>query len=135
MQRGDHQDLQHQVGAAPVPRHECNRSGQVAACAVTAHRDPLRIEADLRSVVGDPLRRRVTVLRRRGKLVLRGQPVLDRRHAAIRSQGQPASIAVVGIDAAENEAAAVKRHEDGERIAFGALVEPDQQLAAVRALR
>ncbi len=102
---------------------------EVAAGAVAADRDARGIRTDLGRARGRPARRGQTIVCRGGKLVFRRQAVIDRQHGAIGALAQIAAQAVVGVEVAQHEAAAVEKHEERQPLAIARLVKAHRQCA------
>ena len=109
---GIEQDLRRYPGAALVARADRSDRGHRAAHAVAAHGQTHGIAADLGRVLGGPLRRRETIVGRGGKFVLRRQPVVHRHDHRAAAPADLAAHGVVGVDAANDEGAAVEEHQD-----------------------
>ena len=101
--------------AAPVSRHEGYGGRQVASGARSSHGDSGRVHPDGRGVLRYPFGRGIAVLDRRRELVLGGQAVVDGHDGTSRSGDDVAHGPVVGLDVANDPAAAVEIDEDGKR--------------------
>ncbi len=97
--------MRHRVLA--LARQQRHHGGDVAARAVAAHGDAVRVRAQLLRVLERPAQRRLAVLDRRRERVLGRQPVVDRQHVRAPVAAQQPAGGVVGVEVADHEAAAV----------------------------
>ena len=96
--------------AQPQRRHR----GQVAAGAVAADDHPRRIGAERGGMLRAPAGGGQAVLRRRRERVFRRQAVVDRGDDAARPGAEVAADAVMRVEAAEHEAAAMVEDQQRE---------------------
>ena len=99
--------------ALRVPAVQGDHGGEVASCAVAGHGDPVGPPAKLVDVVECPLDGRDAALVRGRERVLRGQPVADVDHDGADGGGQPAGVAVMRVQVADDPAAAVEEDDRG----------------------
>jgi hypothetical protein len=85
-----------------------DRGRQVAPGRTAAHRDPGRVEADLGGVVEGPPGGRQGVVVAGRERVLGGEAIVHRQDPEARIGGQPAAMAVMGLQVADGETAAVE---------------------------
>jgi len=104
------------LGAAALAGQQRDGSGEVAAGAVAADGQAGGITAELAAVLGDPLDRGVAVFETGRESELGGEAVLDRDDDAGGQVGEGPAGVVVGLDAADDPAAAVVVDEDRERL-------------------
>ena len=100
-------------------RNDC---GEVAAGAVAAHPHPLRIGAERLGVRERPRVGSGCVFDRRRERVLGREAVVDREHVGARVPAQQPAQAVVRVEIAEHEAAAVEVRQQRLAAAVGAAV-------------
>ena len=122
-----------QVGAVAVARHLGDDGSQVAAGAVARDRDEGGVGADALgmggALLGDPLCGGVGVFSGGGIAVFGRQAVIDGDDGAADAVGQRAADGVVGVQVADDPAAAVVV-DDGRQRGFGEhRVETDRDLA------
>ncbi len=109
------QDLRVQRGTTPVACFERHGRSQVAARAVAGDDQAARIAPQLGGVFRDILGCREAVVQRGRIPVFRSAPVRDRHNQGVRGDAQSPAKRVVRVQVAENPAAAVKIHDDGQR--------------------
>src|SRR4030095_15167198 len=95
---------------------------EVASRAGPAHRDLVRVDAELRGVIRDPARGRIGVVDGGGELVLGGEAIVDGDSDTPRLIGQRAAGHIVGVEVTDDPASAVKEHEGGGGVCFCAPV-------------
>ena len=108
---GIDQHLARDRGAVAVARRYRNHRGEIAAGAVAADAQPRRVDAELSCIVGDPFRRGDDVLDAGGKFVLGREPVIDGNDNELTFVGQLTAHHVMGIEIADDPAAAMKEHQ------------------------
>ena len=102
------QQLEGDLAGRVVLQVDGDRGRQVAAGRVAADRDALGVHAQVVGVVERPLGRRQRVVVAGRERMLRRQPVVDRQHPHAGQRGQPPAVAVMGLQVADGEAAAVE---------------------------
>jgi len=103
------------IHALRVARKLRNHRRQIAACAVAADCEPVRIDVEFLRVLGHPLGRGEAILDPGGKLVLGREPVVDRNGDASDLVGERAAWRVVRIEIADDPSAAMKENQHRER--------------------
>src|SRR5258708_12517133 len=91
--------------------HLADHGGEPAAGRVPTHRDAMGIKTQRDRVLRPPLGCRKAVLERGRKPMLWCLPVADRDYGAAALLGQHAAEPVVGLDIAEDAAAAMEEHQ------------------------
>ena len=125
------QQLPGQPRPTAVPGHQRGHCRQVAPGAVAAHHDAPRIDPQGVRIVVDPSHGRVEVVGGGGPRVLRGQPVVNRNHHGTNAIREVSAQAVVAVQIAEHEPAAVGVHHDRQRGGIGhRAVDPDRDVTA-----
>ena len=109
------EQLRRERGAAGVAQLLGDDGGQVAARAVAADREPGRVAAELGDVLGGPAGGGEAVVDGGRERRLGREPVVDRQHDDVGLAADPAALVVVGVEVADDEAAAVEEHQRRER--------------------
>ncbi len=109
--QGIDQHLAADLRAALVAGAQGHHGGQVAAGAVAADRDARSIAAEVAGMLGRPAQGGEAVVRRGGEGVLRRQAIVDRHGDAAGLHGEDPRHLVVGVQVAQDEAAAVHEHQ------------------------
>jgi hypothetical protein len=120
-----HEDLAGQRRFAGVPEPEGHGGGLIPTGALTGHGHPVRRHVEAGGVGQGPSGHRFAVLEPGGIGMLRRQPVLDRDHDGARTVGELAGHVVHDPDAAHDESAAVKVHDQTGGLVVP-LVDPDR---------
>ena len=114
------QQLQQGGGAAVARGKLRDDGGEVAARAVARHPEPAGIGTELVGVRSRPAQRAACILHGRRERVLGGQAIVNREHVDARVVAQQATDAIVRVEVAEHEPAAVEEDEQRVRAAsFG----------------
>ena len=108
---GIDQHLAGEFWAVAVARGQRHHGGEIAAGAVAADQQVPGVDAELASVVGNPLRRGDGVIGGGGEFVLRREAVIDGDHDQLALMGQLLADHFMGIEIADHPAAAVKEHQ------------------------
>ena len=109
------QQLERDQRCAVIARPLCHRGADGSAGRIPGHGHPVRVTAQPGGVLGDPKRCGPSVFDGGGVGVLRRQPVVDGHHDRVGADRVLASRAVVAVEVAHDEAAAVKVQHDGRR--------------------
>ena len=112
---GDVKELQRDLRAAALPRHEGDDRGEVAAGARAANGQLARVDAELGGMLGGPPRRGVRIVGRRGIAMLGREPVFDGQHRASGSVRERTAEVVGERDAADDPAATVEIDDQRQR--------------------
>ncbi len=102
-----------QARPAAITHEQRRDGGEIGAGAVAANGEAAFVDAKAGGVLGHPHRGGVGVFHRRREFMFRREAVIDRDNRAAGGLGQGAAQAVVGIETADDKAAAVKEHEAG----------------------
>ena len=122
VRHGIHQQHRARRGLAGIPQPDRRHRGHGAADAVAGERNARGVAAEIARMRKDPARRSQAILRRGGELVLRRQRVVHRDNDHPGPPAELAGQAVMRLDAADDEAAAVEEHDDGPaRLQIGAV--------------
>src|SRR5581483_10028877 len=122
-------ELKNKRWAALIPRHLCNHSGKIAARAISADSDSVRIAIDRGSVCSYPFGRSKTILGRGWKFVLGCQPIIHGNDDAPGSIRQAATDAIMRIQVADHPAATVEVDEERKGSASLRGIDSDRDLA------
>ncbi len=117
--RGIDQQLERRRGSAGARRKLRGHRRQIAAGAVAAHGDPVRISTEPAGVRERPAERGVGVVDRGGKPMLGRQPVVDRKYVCAGVAAENSARAVVRVQVAVEEPATVV--EDEQRMGTAGL--------------
>ena len=114
---GKHQELEGELGSVPVARQLRHHRRQRAARRIAAHGDASGIDPQIGRVGGDPLRRGEGIVQRRGIRMLRREAVIDGDDAEMAFGADQAAKAVMAVEAADHEAAAMEEDQRRARLA------------------
>src|SRR5580700_6005268 len=108
------QGLITQLRRSPIAGDETHHRGEIAAGAVAADGEALAVDAEGYGLPRDPRSRREAILDRCRKFVFRSEAVIDRDDDASRPIGKMAAEAVMGVEIADDPAAAMEVDEGGK---------------------